>query len=192
MTAEWVSALAAAGTLAVIAATAFAALAQLRHIRAANQLTGLLHFTAAFESDEIQSANAFVEHELPTKLHEPAFVSGLLEVNTDRRQHPELRVCDFMEQQGSYIKYGMIDREQYIDLVGAYVRSMWQALREVIAIRRAARNSGAMYENFEFLASLAMRAERRPPQPFPGDVRALMSEHEWREIAQRVIAEATL
>lgn len=141
MSAEWVSAIAAAGTLIVIAATAFAALVQLRHIRAANQLTGLLHFTDRFESDEIQSANVFIERELPQRLRESTFVNGLLEANTDRREHPELRVCDFMEQQGSYIKYRMIDREQYMDLVGAYVTSMWDALRGVVAIRRTARNS---------------------------------------------------
>ncbi len=55
MSPESVSAVAAAGTLIVIAATAFAALVQLRHIRAANQLTGLLHFSAVFESDDIQT-----------------------------------------------------------------------------------------------------------------------------------------
>lgn len=191
MSAEWVSAVAAAGTLIVIAATAFAALVQLRHIRAANQLTGLLHFTSAFESDEIQSANAFIERELPQKLRDSAFVKGLLETNTDRREHPELRVCDFMEQQGSYIEYGMIERQQYIDLVGAYVSSMWVALREVVAIRRAARNNAGMYENFEFLASLAANRKRRP-QMFPSGVAALMSEKEWRATAERIRREANV
>lgn len=192
MSAEWVSALAAAGTLIVIAASAFAALIQLRHIRAANQLTGLLHFTAVFESDDIQSANAFIEHELPHKLRDGAFVKGLLEVNTDRREHPELRVCDFMEQQGSYIKYGMIDRAQYTDLVGAYVTSMWQALRDVVALRRAARENPAMYENFEFLASLAAKAQGNAAQQYPGGVPALLPEAEWRAMAERVLERANV
>ena len=191
MSAEWVSAVAATGTLVVIAATAFAALVQLRHIRAANQLTGLLHFTAVFESDDIQSANAFIEHELPQKLRDGAFVKGLLETNTDRREHPELRVCDFMEQQGSYIKYGMIDKEQYIDLVGAYVSSMWQALQDVVAVRRAARNNAAVYENFEFLASIAARRKTRP-QVYPYGVPALMPEKEWRAMADRVRRDANV
>lgn len=188
MSAEWLSAIASTGTLIVIAATAFAALVQLRHIRAANQLTGLLNFTEAFESDALQSANAFVQHELPGKLRDSAFVRGLLETNTDRREHPELRVCDFMEQQGSYIKYGMIDRAQYIDLVGAYVTSMWEALRDVVALRRAARNSGAMYENFEYLACLASR-NRGEAQRYPGRVQPLLPESEWRAIAARLITQ---
>lgn len=190
MSAEWVSAIAAAGTLIVIAATAFAALVQLRHIRAANQLTGLLHFTDTFESDEIQSANAFIERDLPQRLRESAFVKGLLEANTDRREHPELRVCDFMEQQGSYIKYGMIDQEQYMDLVGAYVTSMWDALRGVVALRRTARNNAAMYENFEFLASLASRRAR--PQRYPYGACVLMSEEEWRAMAESIRRDANI
>ena len=189
MSADWVSAIAATGTLVVIAATAFAALVQLRHIRAANQLAGLLHFTDAFESDEIQSANAFIERELPQRLHESAFVNGLLEVNTDRREHPELRVCDFMEQQGSYINYGMIDREQYMDLVSAYVTSAWEALKGVVALRRTARNSAAMYENFEFLASMASTRKRRP-QIYPYGVAPLMTSDEWRAMAERIQQDA--
>lgn len=191
MTAEWVSALAGVGTFVVIAATAFAALVQLRHIRSANQLAGLLHFTEAFESDAIQSATKFIEHELPAKLRDAAFVRELLEVNTDRRDHPELRVCDFLEQQGSYIKFGMIDKAQYIDLVGAYVTSMWNALQEVVALRRAARNTGSMYENFEYLASIDA-GTRRTPQTYPHGVRALMPEDAWRSIARKTIADAGL
>lgn len=90
-----------------------------------------------------------------------------------------------MEQQGSYIKYGMIDEKQYVDLVGAYVTSMWEALREVVAIRRHARNSGRMYENFEYLASVVAR--RDSARSFPSDVPPLMPESEWRELAQRAL-----
>ena len=109
----------------------------------------------------MQAATHFIEHELPQRLHEPDFIAQLLEINTDRRQHPELRVCDFLEQQGSYIKHGMIDQKQYMDLVGAYVSSMWHALKPVVALRRAARDSSAMYENFEYVASLDIM--RRQP-----------------------------
>lgn len=189
MTAEWISAFAAVGTLVVIAATAFAALVQLRHIRSANQLSGLLHFTSVFESNEIQHANVFIARELEQKMQNSEFINGLLEANTDRREHPELRVCDFLEQQGSYIKFGMIEKGQYIDLVGAYVRSMWDALQVVVALRRVARNSGAMYENFEYLASLAA-ADATKPQAFPRGVAILMDEQRWRQLAEQTIAKA--
>lgn len=188
MSAEWVTAAAAVGTLIVIAATALAAIVQLKHIRAANQLAGLMSFSSSFESDQMQSAINFISHELPQRLKEPAFISGLLETNPDRREHPELRMCDFLEQQGSYIKYGMIDQKQYIDLVGGVVTSMWDELKEVLAVRRAARNDSRMYENFEYLASLAERVRR--PQKLPRGVPALMPEPTWREVARQTIAAA--
>lgn len=190
MTAEWVAAVASVGTLLVIAATAIAAIVQLRHIRAANQLTGLLRFSELFESDEMQEATHFIEHDLLEKLHDPNFVAGLLETNTDRREHRELRVCDFMEQQGSYVKFGMIEKAQYLDVTGAYVTSMWVALKGVVALRRAARNSSAIYENFEYLASISQSSDSRHKSRRPAP--ELMPESEWRRIAQRYMSNAGL
>ena len=191
VTAEWVSAFAEVGTFIVIAATAIAAVVQLRHIRSANQLTGLLKFTSIFESEEIQSANQFIAHELSDKMRDAAFVRGLLEANTDRREHPELRVCDFLEQQGSYIKFGMIDKAQYIDLVGGYATSMWDALREVVALRRAARDSGTMYENFEYIAALAASFTSKA-RGYPRGVSELLPEAQWRELAAQSKANANV
>jgi hypothetical protein len=182
MSAEWVSALAAVGTFVVIAVTAIAATIQLRHIRASNQLTGLLHFTQSFGSEAMQSANKFIEEALPRKLQDDAYVKGLMAANPDRREHPELIVCDYMEQQGSYVKFGMIDKAQYLDITGAYVSSSWEMLREVVAIRRKARNSDAMYENFEYIASLALMRTARRTSAFPSGVPRLLPQSEWRTI----------
>lgn len=181
MSAEFLSTFAALGTFVVIAATAVAAMIQLRHIRSANQLTGLLHFTAIFESEQMQNANKFVEESLRRELQNPAFVNGLMSPNPDRREHPELFVCDFLEQQGSYIKFGMIDKTQYMDITGAYVWSMWLQLHDVVALRRLARESNAMYENFEYLASLVqLRDARTQSGGFPAGVPRLLTEDEWR------------
>ncbi len=188
---EWISAFAAVGTLIVISATALAAVVQLRHIRSANQLTGLLQFTETFEGDVIQGATSFITRQLSEKLRDEEFVKGLLETNTDRREHPELRVCDFLEQQGSYIKFEMIDREQYIDLIGAYVTSMWDALREVVALRRVARDDARMYENFEYLASLTLHMKGADRRSNPRGVPVLMREDAWRRLAQNAIAAAS-
>ncbi|MBV9272006.1 MAG: hypothetical protein JO165_13010 [Candidatus Eremiobacteraeota bacterium] len=133
--------------------------------------------------------NHFIEHELVQKLLQADFVAGLLEVNTDRREHPESRVCDFLEQQGSYIKYGMIERRQYMDLVGAYASSIWQALKPVVALRRAAPNSSAMYENFEYVASLDLR-RRRADTRREAPLATLLPEDEWRAVAADYVAAA--
>lgn len=183
MTPETLSAIAAVGTFIVIAVTAFAALVQLRHIRAGNQLTGLLHHVARWESDELQSAAEFVENELPSKLKDPEFLESLWARNPDRRVHQELRVADWCEQMGSYIKYGMLSEAQYLDLGASYVDSMWDQLREVILIRRAATGANAMFENFEFIAARAKAfVAAHPTGNYPRHVKHLMLEEEWRKI----------
>ena len=183
MTAETLSALASVGTFVVIGVTAIAALVQLRHIRAANQLTGLLQYITRWESDAIQSANEFVETQLPERLKDTAFRAGLWQHNPDRREHPELRVADWCEQMGSYIKYGMIAEEQYLDLGGLYVSSMWRQLEEVVAIRRAAANTAAMYENFEFLAArVKVWDQRHSVGNYPRGTTRLMPDEVWQRL----------
>jgi len=183
MTAETLSAVASVGTFIVIAVTAFAALVQLRHIRAGNQLTGLLHYVERWESDTLQSAADFVETKLPAKMKDPDFVDSLWARAPDRRVHQELRVADWCEQMGSYIKYGMISESQYLDLGGFYVASMWDRLRDVIAIRRAASENNGMFENFEFLAARAKDFNAaHPGGNYPRYVKRLMREQEWRTL----------
>lgn len=183
MTAETLSAIASLGTFIVIAVTAFAALVQLRHIRAGNQLTGLLHYIARWESDDLQSAANFVEFKLQAQLNDPNFRESLWVINPDRRVHQELRVADWCEQLGSYIKYGMISDQQYLDIGAWYVESMWDQLREVVAIRRAATSSNAMYENFEFLAARAkaFSAAHRGGN-YPRHIGRLMPDEDWQRL----------
>ena len=183
MTAEYLSAYAAIGTFVVIAITAIAAVVQLRHIRGSNQLAGLLHVTEMWRGDAIQQANKFIDEDLAERLRAPSYRAELMERVPSRRTHPELLVADMMEQTGSYIKYGMIDGQQFLDITGNYVEHMWARLKEVVAIRRVATNSAALYENFEYLAALEQdfRAKHAADN-YPRGVRRLMPEAEWREL----------
>jgi hypothetical protein len=183
LTAETLSAIASVGTFIVIAVTAFAALVQLRHIRAGNQLAGLINHVARWESDALQSAADFVETKLPAKMKDPEFLDSLWVRTPDRRIHQELRVADWCEQMGSYIKYGMISEAQYLDLGAFYVASMWDQLRDVIAIRRAATGTNSMFENFEFLAARAKAFNAaHPAGNYPPHVQHLLLEEEWRKL----------
>ncbi len=186
MTAETIGAISSVATFLVIGITAIAALVQLRHIRSANQLTGLLHYIARWESDAVQSASGFVESQLKAKLHDPDYREGLWHHNPDRREHPELRVADWCEQMGSYIKYGMIAEQQYLDLGGWYIDSMWDQLQEVVAIRRAASGQSAMYENFEFLAARSKAwAAEHPEGNYPRRVPRLMPDEVWKKLTNQ-------
>jgi len=183
MSAEYLSAYAAIGTFVVIAITALAAIIQLRHIRGANQLTGLLHLTEAWGGENIQHANRFVYTELPERLRDPQYRAELMSPDPDRRAHKELMVADMLEQTGSYVKYGMIDGQQFLDISGGYVRHMWECLKPVVAMRRAATNSASLYENFEYLAVLEQDFRKNHPlDNYPRGVRRLMTEAEWRDL----------
>jgi len=181
--AEYLTAFASIATFLVIAATAIAAFIQLRHIHGANQLAGLLHLTQAWRSDEFQSANTFIREELPARLRDPVFRAQLTGPDPDRRNHPELYIADMLEQTGSYIKYGMIDGEQFLDLTNSYIIHTWNNLKEVVLLRRAAGGGNSMYENVEYLAVRALDFEKRFPEGnYPRGTRRLVSETEWRNV----------
>ena len=161
MTPEMLTAVASIATFVVIAITAVAAIIQLRHISASNQLTGVMKYIEFWESDRMQRANVFVQGELADRLRDPDYRRELWEVEVDRKLHPELIAADWCEQAGSYVKYGLLREAQFLDLAGGYVDRIWPVLREVVAIRRVVFNSSSMYENFEYLAALAKRLRDR-------------------------------
>lgn len=184
--AEYLTAFASIATFLVIAVTAIAAVVQLRHIHGANQLTGLLHVTEAWRSEALQSANKFIQEELPQRLLDPAYRAELMGPDPDRRSHPELLVADMIEQTGSYIKYGMIDGEQFLDLTNSYIVHMWVNLKEVVLLRRAGSGSNSMYENLEYLAVLAQDFDERfKDGNYPRGARRLVSDAEWQNVDLR-------
>lgn len=178
MTAEIVSAAAAAGTFVVITATAIAALVQLRHLRASNQLQGLLAVLSMPYEPLLSESFAFVTHELPKKMQDPAFRRELEEKTApDRFIHKELRVCDYYERLGSMIKFGLFPEELYFD--NSSPERSWQNLEPVIAIMRRRRGPG-VYDNFEYLVARSREWDRRHPQgAFPADAARIEVRDPW-------------
>ena len=56
LSAELVSAMAAVGTFIVVAATAIAAIVQLRHLRSSNQINSIIGVQQIFESPEFRAS----------------------------------------------------------------------------------------------------------------------------------------
>ncbi len=73
MSLELVNTFATLGTFVVIAATAIAAVVQLRHMRGSNQITALNELRETMETPDFQATSHFVGSELPAKLRDPAF-----------------------------------------------------------------------------------------------------------------------
>ncbi|HXW75830.1 MAG TPA: hypothetical protein VEJ20_00305 [Candidatus Eremiobacteraceae bacterium] len=185
MSPEMLNAVASIATFVVITITAVAALIQLRHMRAGNQLTAMMEYINHWQTKEMQRAITFVQAELPAKLRDPAYRGELFEQSVDRTIHLELTPADWCEQAGSFIKFGLMTEAQFLDLAGSSVEQMWDALKEVIAIRRVALDSLGMYENFEYLVTLEQRKKHQQGSAggYPAGTARLLSMDEARRIA---------
>jgi hypothetical protein len=143
------------GTFIVIAATATAAFVQLRHLRRQNQLAGLQSAFQMLLDPSVRELVNFVRHDLPSRMKDDSFRAGLLEVPIDRREHPELHLCDMYNHVGSYVRHGLIDEDIYLQTEWYNVLLYWDLLHEVVVQARVSRPS--LFQNFEWLAEQADR-----------------------------------
>ncbi|HEX5274201.1 MAG TPA: hypothetical protein VFW34_02920 [Candidatus Rubrimentiphilum sp.] len=160
MTLETLSTAAAVGTFLVIAATAAAALVQLRHLRVSNQLEALLAILSLPYEPILSDSIQFVSHELEARMRDPEFRRELEKPLPDRKVHKELQVCDYYERLGSIVKNGLIPEELYFD--NSTPEQSWRLLSQVIAIRRRVRGP-VVYDNFEYLVARSRAYDRRHP-----------------------------
>ncbi len=173
MALEALNTAAAVGTFVVIAASAIAALVQLRHLRTSNQLSGLLSVFAMLQDPSVRELVNFVRHDLAERMKDEEFRASLLEIPVDRRKHPEFYLCDIYNHVGSFVRSGLIDEDTYLQTDWFNVNLYWELLRESIAIART--NRPHIFENFEHLASRAKAwIEKHPHGDYPDDARRLL------------------
>jgi hypothetical protein len=167
MTLEAWNTAAAIGTFVVITASAVAALAQLRHLRASNQLSGLISVFEMLQDPSVRELVNFVRHELSERMKDDEFRKTLSDIPVDRRKHPEFYLCDIYNHVGSFVRSGLIDERTYLQTDWYNVDLYWSLLAEVIAIGRA--NRPHIFENFEYLASRAKAwIGEHPHGDYPG------------------------
>jgi len=152
---------AAIGTLVVIAATAIAAIIQLRHLRQSNQLNALLTILRMPYDPVLHDAFEFIHAELPGRLNDSDFMQLLDASPINRKVHKELWVLDYYERVGSYLKANLIDAAVYLD--SSSPERYWNALKPVIKWIRG-RSGPWVYENFEYVVYLARRWNDQHPQ----------------------------
>jgi len=137
------------GTFVVIAATAIAAMIQLRHLGQSNKLQAILALRAERNNSVIDDAFAFVSDELHEKLNDPVFRSDLENNATpSRKLHKELSLADYYEHVGVYLRKNLIDEDIYFEIAnpGRY----WKVIEPAIALYRRKRGNRA-FDNFEYL-----------------------------------------
>ncbi len=153
-------------TPAIIGATAIAALIQLRHIRASNELTAFNEAMELWYSPAVQAGFKFIQRDLKEKMEDPQFrreldTSGVVDHST----HPDLNVCDFFDNVGAMISLGMLREDVILHPAGQLIDNLWTTLSPTIAIMRRKRGL-QMYVSLEYLANRAKVWQIRYPQGF--------------------------
>jgi hypothetical protein len=171
MSAEWVTAIATAGTFVVIAASAVAALLQLRHTRGSNQIIALTECRETLESEEFQNAREFVTQKLPELMKDPEIQRKLQQSFLPAELRQAGNVANFFESMGAFVRFNIIDRRIACDLWCGVVVSCWNGLLPLIRDRRAA--DGGVWENFEYLAALSQEFMERHPTTYPSRMRRM-------------------
>lgn len=182
MTAEQVNAAAAVASLIIVAIAAVAAVVQLRHMSASNQIDALLALENDFRSDEVQSALRYVQGELPQHLADPLYRDELARIGfIDARKHPEIAACNWFNKIGTLLKHGLVSEGAFMDLFGKLIAYYWDALAPVVAIMRRRRGDG-QYHDFEYLAMRARAWLAARPQGFyPSRVPRAQLSDPWLE-----------
>ncbi|HZO94096.1 MAG TPA: hypothetical protein VFB22_09990 [Candidatus Baltobacteraceae bacterium] len=187
MSAEWVSATAAVATLLVVAASAFAALTQLRHMRGSNQITSMLELRETVESRQFAENYRVAIRFLTENYDDPELRRRILTAER-LSAFPEFEavfaVGGFFENCGCLVKYDFIDKEIFCDLLSAMCAGAWKAFAPLVAHRRL-RDGNAVYDNFEYLAVLSEDwIARHPEGAYPPGVRRMLPPPLWPEAAE--------
>lgn len=164
-------------TLVAIGITAAAAVIQLRHLRGTYQLSAVMHLVDRFGRPDMVAAIEFVRYGLSERLEDPAYRASLLE-NTSKVTHPELGVCDFQEQVGSYVRHGLISESLYFDCASYTAPVLWNHLEPVVAVLRR-KYGPSLYENFEYLVVRTRMYTARTTSVFDRRTRPITVHDPW-------------
>lgn len=117
MAPEWLTAIGTLATFIVIAASAIAALMQLRHTRSSNQIHALNELRETLESADFREARRFVYYDLPKLYEKPDFREKLLKPGPIDPDCSSMAIVgNLFENTGTLVKYGMIDANVVCDM----------------------------------------------------------------------------
>jgi hypothetical protein len=193
MSLELVNTLATFGTFLVIAATAIAAIVQLRHARSSNHIAALNELRETQETPEFLSAQHFIQSELSTRLKDPAF---RYQIDAPSARTDETRpliakvntIGNYYEGMGMLVKRGLVDKDIVLEMWCDVISGAWGWLAPVAAVAR--RTSGdQVWENFEYLTVLAQDwSAAHPKGTYPPGVRRIELKDDWLEADKQYVA----
>ena len=193
MSLELFNSLATFGTFLVIAATAIAALFQLRHARSANLIEAYNEVREMFLSEDYRDAQHFVVTDLWKNWQDPAFryQFGRRDARTPENQvliGKINTVGNTFEQAGLMTKRGLVDREMIVDAFGGLAITAWTILLPVTAAGRRAFGEG-IWENFEYFVVLSQDwVAAHSGGAYPRGIRRISVPDELREADEQYAA----
>ncbi|HZZ00555.1 MAG TPA: DUF4760 domain-containing protein [Candidatus Baltobacteraceae bacterium] len=190
---ELLNTLGTLGTFLVIAATAIAAIVQLRHMRGSNQITAFNQLQMITESPELQAARYFVRTELNEVLKDPVF---RYQVSRKRILSPEhqqawskiTHLGNSYEAMGALVKNRLVDKHLVLDMFFGQVITTWNTLSPITAIIRRDEGNG-LWENFEYLTVLSREWDAAHKNgTYPAGMSRLEVQDDWLEADKQYAA----
>jgi hypothetical protein len=159
MSLELINTLATLGTFVVIAATAIAAIFQLRHMRGSNQITAFNQLQEITESPEVQAARHFIRTQLDDVLKDPVFRYHISHRRILSPEHQDAwskitHLGNSYEAMGALVKNKLIDKNLVLDMFFGQILTTWDTLAPITAILRRDEGVG-LWEHFEYLTVLS-------------------------------------
>jgi hypothetical protein len=124
---ETLNTVAGIGTFLVIGATAVAAVVQLRHLRAGNQLEVLLNVLARVEGASFNEWLTETQRQLPEILSDPAYIRSVID-NTFDRGVAWLQLGNSYDWVGSLVKNKLIPEDPFFDVYAFRAMQPWKLM----------------------------------------------------------------
>ena len=186
MSLEVVNTIATLGTFLVIAATAIAAIIQLRHMRSSNQIAALNELREAMAGPELEASRHFVATDLKSRLEDPAFRHQIVMRSATTDENRPLiskfnALGNFYEGLGLLVKARLVERKLVLELWSDVIVDNWASLALVTAMLRREAGDG-LWESFEYLAVLSQDwLAGHPKGSYPSNMRRIQLKDEWLE-----------
>jgi len=186
MSLELLNTIATLATCVIITTTAVAALVQLRHLRASNQIQGQLAINALIQGDEFRAARITIRT-LSRMMEDPELAWAFRAPLTDELPQEVVemrlaaaRVGSNFENIGNMVRNNLTDGRLFVEQFGNVVSEAWDLLEPYTRLRRKTEPwHDAAWEEFEYLTILSRDWLRTHPTAFL-HVRSLLPP--WTEI----------
>jgi len=143
---EILNTVAAIGTFVVIGTTAIAAVIQLRHMRASNQLEGLLTVLARVEDANFNRWLTETQHQIDDLLNDSDYVRSIID-NTFDRSVAWLQLGNSYDWVGSLVKNRLIPIDAFLDVYNFRIIQAWELMEPITVLARF-KTSDSVWENF--------------------------------------------